>query len=376
MTKTKEVGQHDRPANGRRTQLLMDCSLSLINRTGAHFISEDLAGAFAEEGILRRWRLLRQPLPTGIARKLLGRLMLREMDLLGTSSRFLWPEPKAVRLKRLFLDPLYVSRSRLETTDIVLCHDIGPVSHPQLYDNGTVRAYEKAYQKIVEAQPGMVFVSDASRIAFAARFGTSFRFLKVISLYVRTGSLTGELEPVPGVQRPFFLTVGAMETRKNQRAAIEAFGRHDFAKRQVSYLLCGARGAGSEEIVASAERTAGVKILGFVSDAQLRWLYREASAFVLPSLLEGFGMPALEAAFHGLISILSRDSALTEAVNGLAIQVDPYSISDIGNAMDSVLALDEGRRHELKNQLMVHAQGATRARFLAEWEDLISSELQ
>ena len=43
--------------------------------------------------------------------------------------------------------------------------------------------------------------------------------------------------------------------------------------------------------------------------------------------------------------------------------------------MESVLALDEGRRNELKNALVAHAQSATRERFLAEWEDLISSEL-
>jgi glycosyltransferase involved in cell wall biosynthesis len=301
--------------------------------------------------------------------------MLREITSLGTSSRFLWPEPKAVKLKRLFLDPLYVSRSRLESSDIVLCHDLGPVSHPQIYDRGTVDAYEKAYSKIVKAQPGIVFVSNASRLAFETRFGTDFRFLKAIPLYVRTGTLAGSLEPVPGIQRPFFLTVGALETRKNQRIAIEAFGRKGFAQRGVSYILCGARGAGAEEIVAAAASTPGVKVLGYVSDAQLRWLYKEASAFVLPSLLEGFGMPALEAALHGLVPIISRDSALTEAVNGAAIQVDPYSVSDVGEAMESVLALDEGRRNELKNALIVHARKATREKFLAEWEDLISSEL-
>ena len=357
-------------------QLLLDCSLSLINRTGAHYIAEDLAAAFGGKGIVRRWRLLRPQLPTGIARKIFGRLMLREIARLGTSSRFLWPEPKAVKLKRLFLAPLYVSRSRLESSDIVLCHDIGPVTHPELYDSGTVGAYENAYTKIATARPGIVFVSNASRRAFEARFGTEFRFLRAISLYVRTGSLTGHSEPIPGIQRPFFLTVGALETRKNQRMAIEAFERYGFAQRDVSYILCGAKGAGSEEIVATAARTPGVKVLGYVSDAQLRWLYQEASAFVLPSLLEGFGMPALEAALHGLVPIISQDSALAEAVNGLAIQVDPHSVSDIGEAMESVLALDEGRRTELKNALIVHAQSATRERFLAEWEDLISSELQ
>jgi glycosyltransferase involved in cell wall biosynthesis len=356
-------------------QLLLDCSLSLINRTGAHYICEDLISALGGNGFVRRWRLLRPQLPTGIARKIFGRLMLREIGRLGTSKRFLWPEPKAIKLKRLFLDPLYVSRSRLESSDIVLCHDIGPVTHPELYDSGTVDAYKKAYTKIATAQPGIVFVSNSSRRAFVATFGTDFRFLKTISLYVRTGSMAGHCEPIPAIQRPFFLTVGALETRKNQRTAIEAFRRYGFARRGVSYILCGARGAGAEEMIEAAARTSGVKVLGYVSDAQLRWLYREASAFVLPSLLEGFGMPALEAALHGLVPIISRDSALAEAVNGLAIQVDPLSVADIGEAMESVLALAETRRQELKNALVAHAQSATRERFLAEWEDLISSEL-
>src|SRR6202012_4831350 len=99
--------------------------------------------AFGGKAILRRWRLLRHRLPSGITRKIIGRLMLREITMLGTSSRFLWPEPKAKKLKRLFMDPLYVSRSKLDSSDIVLCHDIGPVTHPELYDSGTVSAYEK-----------------------------------------------------------------------------------------------------------------------------------------------------------------------------------------------------------------------------------------
>jgi glycosyltransferase involved in cell wall biosynthesis len=376
MTKTDNLDQHDVRRNGSGTRLLLDCSLSLINRTGAHYMSEDLSLAFGSKGIVRRWRLLNQRLPTGLTRKIFGRLMLQEITRLGTSSRFLWPEPKSVKLKRLFMDPLYVSRSRLESSDIVLCHDVGPVSHPELYGSQTVRAYEKAYHKIARAQPGMVFVSNASRLAFEARFGTDFRFLRAISLYVRGGSLGGSSEPVPGVQRPFFLTVGALETRKNHRAAIEAFEQRGFAQRGVSHILCGARGAGAEEIIASAARTPGVKLLGYVSDAQLRWLYQEASAFVLPSLLEGFGMPALEAAFYGLIPIISRESALSEAVSGVAMEVDPVSVPDIGQAMEVALALNEERRKEWKNALIAHAQSATRERFLGEWEELITTELR
>jgi glycosyltransferase involved in cell wall biosynthesis len=374
MTKT-EAGELYVRAKVTRTDLLIDCSLSLINRTGAHYISEDLSAAFGGKGMVRRWRLLKRQLPAGITRKIFGRLMMREITLLGTSPRFLWPEPKAVKLKRLFMDPLYVTRSKLESSDIVLCHDIGPVSHPELYDSGTVGAYRKAYAKIANERPGIVFVSNTSELAFSARFGTEFRFLKTIPLYVRTGSSAGPAEPVPGVERPFFLTVGALETRKNQQTAIQAFGEYGFAGRGLSYVLCGAKGAGSEKIVTTAARIPGVKILGYVSDAQLRWLYQEATAFVLPSLLEGFGMPALEAALHGLVPVISRDSALSEAVDGLGVQVNPLSVSDIGEAMESVLALDERKRKELSDALIVHARCATREKFLAEWEALINSEL-
>src|SRR5258708_4973504 len=75
-------------------RLLLDCSLSLINRTGAHYIAEDLASAFGSEGIIRRWRLFGRQLPTDIVRKICGRLMLQEITRLGQATRFLWPEPK------------------------------------------------------------------------------------------------------------------------------------------------------------------------------------------------------------------------------------------------------------------------------------------
>src|SRR6202008_3123219 len=282
-------------------RLLLDRSLSLINRTAAHYIPEDLVSAFGSEGTVRRWRLLRRGLPPGSTRKIFGRFMLQEITRLGTSDRFLWPEPKTKKLTRLFLDPLYVTRSRLESSDVVLCHDVGPLTHPQLYDSGAVTAYQKAYVKVAQVRPGVVFVSNTSRLAFENRFGTEFRFLRAIPLYIRNGSVTGHTEPIPGIQPPFFLTVGAFETRKNQRIAIEAFEQYGFAKRGVSYILCGAKGAGAEEIEAAAARTPGVKVLGYVSDAQLRWASHERHGSLLPSLLEGFGMPALEAALRGLI---------------------------------------------------------------------------
>lgn len=353
--------------------LLIDDSLSLINRTGAHFIAKDLVGQFGDGALVRRWRRFGAPLPASLPRKLLGRLMLKEMEWLGSRALGSWPEPP--RMRRLFLDPLYVLRARLQADDIVLCHDIGPITLPQIYPQGVVALYREAYDKLAAARPGMVFVSHASQAAFVAAFGSDFRFLRCIPLYVRQGSAEGPAEALPGVQAPFLLTVGALERRKNHLRTIEAFAMTRLAEQGVLLVLCGARGDAAEAIERLAAQTPGVVMPGYVSDAQLRWLYRNAAGFVLPSLLEGFGMPALEAALYGLVPVVSRDSALTEAVGGLGLPVDAGDVADIAQAMRRVLALDAAERRAWAERLVAFARGATRDRFIDAWSALLEQEL-
>jgi len=355
-------------------RLLIDDSLSLINRTGAHFIAKDLVAHFRERALVRRWRCFGADMPQNLPRKLLARAMLREMHWLGARESWRWPERG--RTLRLFLDPLYVMRCALSADDVVLCHDIGPLTHTDLYLPETVRWYETVYARIRECRPGLVFVSETSKAAFVARFGSDFRFLRAIPLYVRSASEGGAEEPVPGLAAPFFLSVGALERRKNHTATIDAFERSGLADAGITLVLCGSRGDATAEIEQRVARARGVRLIGYVSDAQLRWLYRQALAFVLPSLLEGFGMPALEAARHGLIPIISGDSALNEAVGGLGLPVDAHNPDDIARAMHEVHRLDAAARLAWQQRLRDHARGATREHFLQQWDRLIAAELE
>jgi len=354
--------------------LLIDDSLSLINRTGAHFIARDLVAHFRDRAVVRRWRGFGAELPQGLPRKLLARVMQHEMRWLGASDRWRWPERGATL--RLFLDPLYVMRAALDADDVVLCHDIGPLTHAGLYLPETVRWYETAYARIRARRPGLVFVSETSKAAFVDRFGADFRFLHAIPLYVRSATDDGAEAAVPGVTAPFFLSVGALERRKNHTATIEAFERSGLADAGVRLVLCGSRGDAAAQVEQRVARTPGVSLMGYVSDAQLRWLYRHALAFVLPSLLEGFGMPALEAARHGLVPIISADSALNEAVGHLGLPVDAQRPDDIAAALHRVHRLDAAEREAWQQRLRDHARAATRERFLQRWDRLITHELE
>ena len=80
-----------------------------------------------------------------------------------------------------------------------------------------------------------------------------------------------------------------------------------------------------------------IKVLGWVSDEQLKDLYSRARVFALPSLAEGVGLVALEAAAYGCDIVLTNRGAPKEYYNGMAKLVDPLSVDEIGLAVQSYL---------------------------------------
>ncbi|MBR0644498.1 glycosyltransferase [Plastoroseomonas hellenica] len=355
----------------KRQQYLMDFSLGLINRTGAYIICRDILREMPEYfPEVRYWRLIRREPPAGLFRRIAGRLMLHELSLLKDRSLLMWPDGRRVpNRRRLILDPLYVLRSRLDPDDIVQCHDIGPVSHPELFGGRSL--YEEAYEKIRRIGPGMVFVSDASQRAFRDRYGDGFRFMQTVAQYVRPGVLTGSTEPVPGVKPPFLLTVGALETRKNHLRVLEAYAQSGLHGRGVSYVFCGSRHLGADAILERAARTPGAKALGYVTEPQLRWLYENGCGFVLPSLLEGFGLPPIEAAQRGLVPVVSAGGAQEEAIGGAGVLVDPTSVDSIMQGMLRVVDMAQPEREELLRRAAHRGRVLSYARFIAGWHKVL-----
>jgi len=383
LTKRQGLGEPASSVSGRSTppagvavgrRPLFENSLSILNRTGAWHIAKDLCQEFVpEHAQVRYWRLGARS-PEGLARKIAARLMMLEISWLKDSRRCLIRSKAADGDTRVFLDPLFVLRSELTDRDIVLCHDVGPLSHSFLYDPVTVENYRVAYEKIRRHRPGIVFVSDWSKDNFVSIYGSNFRFLTTIPLYVRAGLFDGPLEALPGIDGRFFLTVGAFETRKNQIAALAAYRDGGFCEQGIKYVLCGPRGEGRDKIIDFAKSVPGVVMPGYVPDSQLRWLYTRAEAFVLPSLLEGFGMPALEAAYMGLLPIVSEGSALVEAVEGVCAQVPPKDVAAIGQAMRRALSRNSAERARTSRELREVASRASKERFLQGWRRVLLAQ--
>lgn len=347
------------------TRYVADFSLSLINRTGAYYVCRDLVRGLPQAfSSVRYWRMSSASEPPELPRKVLGRAMMYEL----TRFQRALPDRGAPKDPVVFMDPLYVLKTPLRASDVVLCHDLGPITHVDLFEPRTVALYRQAYAKIAAAKPGMVFVSAASRDAFIAHYGADYPSLDVIPLYVRAAVEHGEERAPPGLKAPFLLMVGAFETRKNHTRAVEAFIASGLRDKGYTFAMCGPRG-NAAHLQDALAATPGVQLFGYLSDAELLWLYRNASAFILPSLLEGFGVPALEAARHNLLSLISAGGAQEEAVGSGAILVDPLSVDSIAAGMRSIETMDSAARDALIAKARAHADMLTLDRYLNLWAE-------
>ena len=87
---------------------------------------------------------------------------------------------------------------------------------------------------------------------------------------------------------------------------------------------------------------------GFLPDAELNSLYSKTAAYVFPSLMEGFGLPALEAMGHGAPVVSSNATCLPEVYGGAAHYFDPSDTTDIARAIDEVLENEDLRSNLIK----------------------------
>ncbi|OYW45770.1 MAG: hypothetical protein B7Z33_08120 [Sphingomonadales bacterium 12-68-11] len=363
-------------ARGGRVDV--DFSLAIHNRTGKYFIGRDLLDtADLPVGNVHYWRVAAARPPTGLLGRVIGRLQLLHVQgqALGGPLRLL-PRRRSPR-PLLHLDPFTVPTTVLRPIDAVLCHDVGPLSHPELFDAHVCRLYRPIYDEIARIGPHLIFVSEASRRAFAQLYPDATpTSTRVIYPAIRSGLAGTPAAPVPGVESPFLLTVGSLGDRKNQLRCIAAFARSGLAARGVDYVLCGAREPGFEAVIAAAEATPGVICLPYVSDAELSWLYAHAAGFVLVSLLEGFGMPVAEAIDRGLVPLVSRDSVLHEVAGGGALLADPEDVDEIASAMTALATMTQEQRSQRYVSLRQASQRFELVKIRDDWRAAFAEIVQ
>jgi glycosyltransferase involved in cell wall biosynthesis len=137
------------------------------------------------------------------------------------------------------------------------------------------------------------------------------------------------------------LFLGTFEPRKNIGALLDAYTRV-LARRPAlpRLVLAGRRTPDAAEWLArldAAPLAGHATHIGYVPDAQREALYRSARLLVIPSLDEGFGLPALEAMSAGVPLVVSSRGSLPEVVGDAAAQIDPADVAALADAIEQAV---------------------------------------
>jgi len=172
--------------------------------------------------------------------------------------------------------------------------------------------------------------------------------------------------------KPYLLSLATLEPRKNIAHLIRAFGQlidSNELPTDLQLVLVGTKGWKFDEMLAEASRSPALKsrlvFTGFVPDEELAPIYTGATAFVYPSLDEGFGLPPLEAMQCGLPVITSNIPSISEVVGQAAIRVSPTDMDALCQAMITV-ANSASLRTELSEKGVKQASLFSWDKFIAE----------
>jgi len=143
------------------------------------------------------------------------------------------------------------------------------------------------------------------------------------------------------IRDSFILSVGSLEPRKNLLRLVKAYdGLPVQIRREYDLLLAGPPGWRNEDLhehLRGRNASGNVRLLGYVDVEDQADLYRAASAFVYPSLAEGFGLPVLEALACGAPVAVSAASSLPEVAGDAALLFDPEREEEIREAIRRLL---------------------------------------
>ncbi|RWZ78359.1 MAG: glycosyltransferase family 1 protein [Candidatus Microsaccharimonas sossegonensis] len=169
---------------------------------------------------------------------------------------------------------------------------------------------------------------------------------KITVIYESTDVQQGASKTYKLPYKKYLLYVGQQSDYKNIKRLGDAHQKILQMYPDLALVLVGKKNASAlaNEAYFAKNEYKNILFTDFVEDAQLNWLYTHATAYVFPSLMEGFGLPGLEAMGHGIPVISSNATCLPEIYGKAAYYFEPTNTDDIARAIIEVLGNEKLRQ--------------------------------
>lgn len=245
-----------------------------------------------------------------------------KVDIFHTSD---WVEPPAKALK------------------VTTIHDFLVFKYPFLFPEEIVETQKRRISWVIKESNAIIVDSHSTK-----KDGVELLAIPEDKMFVVYPGVAENFKPIEKdrlsqvlkkylIAKPYLLSVGTREPRKNIEKVIEAF---KIIKKNIDLqlVIVGKLGWGRERVPDDSD----IKLLGYVPDEDLQALYSGTACFVYPSLDEGFGFPVLEALACGAKVVTSGGGSLKEVGGKYAHYVDPENYQDIVQGI--LIMLDKNKK--------------------------------
>lgn len=244
---------------------------------------------------------------------------------------------------------------------LLTVHDMSFHHFPEHYEPSLVKYLNQVVPWSVNRATHILADSEATRYDLIGLTGVSPA--KVTVLYSGVGNNFRPITDNKTIRtmrekyklgtKPYLLSVGTVQPRKNYVTLIRAFAQiaNDWPH---NLAIAGGKGWRSDAFYEEIRRlnmSERIRMLGFVDDDDLPALYSDAALFLFPSLYEGFGLPILEAMACGVPVIASDNSSLPEVVGEAGMLLDAFDVDRWSGGIHRLLL-------DMDERMMMVGQGA------------------
>jgi glycosyltransferase involved in cell wall biosynthesis len=354
-------------------KLVVEVTTCTSERTGIGYYTEHLVDALiataapGDEVALIGNREL-APLP---AEKWAGRVRTD-----GARIRYIWMQRDAGRMIEevgadFALFPNYLAPLVSPCPYVNVVHDLALIRTPQFFNARKRLLVRPLLPVVARGAVAVGTVSEASRRDVTALLGVAPERIVMLPGAPHPACRPPAADEIArvraryGLTRPYVLTVGTLEPRKNLPMLLRAFDRlrahSGTAAAELDLVAVGGKGWRDRDLRAELAlrlSSGRVHLLGYVPESDLVALYGGAVLMAYPSHFEGFGLPVVEAMACGTPVVATDVEALHEVSGGAAILVPP---GDDGALAEQIarLAGDAGAREVARARGLSRAQAFT-----------------
>ncbi len=239
---------------------------------------------------------------------------------------------------------------------ITVVHDLTPLSHPQHHSLLSTLMHRWLLPQILKKAHILIVNSNQTKLDIVERLRIPDQKIRVVYPQVIIPQIATDTRAFQHTipSRPYFLTVGTLEPRKNHLCILKAFEIIAQKHPDHQWVIAGQPGWKSRSmwrVLANSKYRDRVTITGYLPRAALWALYEKAHALIMASHYEGFGLPVLEALQCSLPLILSNMPTLPEVAGEAALYFAPTDHLTLAQHMDALVT-----NHELHDKMRIRSK--------------------